>query len=144
MPLGGVPSPSTSPAERIVDLLGREPPESSVSRAMEQWNLPGRTPTALNNVMENIRNDIWRGNPARQDRQQAWQKMAHTLAPSLSLPAQQADDELKRCRDSLQDRASVGPLARHGSSRTVANPMSLDEARDFVHRLLRAWLLGKA
>jgi hypothetical protein len=61
----------------------------------------------------------------------------------MNMQEVQLDAELRRCRGSLHDPAAVGPLARHGSPRHVTNPMNLRQAKDFVHRVLSAWLRSK-
>lgn len=132
--------PAPSPIENFVELLECQGVGSAVSRAVEQWNLPQRTPTSLNNVLEIIRDDVSGGDP---DKGRAWGTMAGTLAPAMAVSPQQLDDELRRCRDSLHDPSAVGPLARHGSPRPVTNPMDLRQADDFVHRLLLVWLRSK-
>lgn len=132
--------PATSQIEDLVELLGREGPGSAVSRALEQRNLPHQTPTPLNNILEIIRDDVSRGD---RDKGRAWRTMAQTLASAMRMSAQQLDDELRRCRDSLQNPSAVGPSARHGCSQPVTNPMNLRQACDFVHRLLFMWLRSK-
>jgi hypothetical protein len=70
--------------------------------------------------------------------------MAWTMAPVMAMQEWDLDDELRRCRDSLQDQAFVGVLARYGGNTTpIANPMSLDQARGFVRRFVLAWLQSK-
>jgi hypothetical protein len=141
---GQVVEPSgPSLAERIARLQQREGSDSSVARALEQWSLPEQDPNSLNNILENIREDIWGGTPKSDKGKAAWEKMAQTMAPLMRVPEAQLDGDLRRCRDSLQSRTTVGLTARHGSPRPVANGMCLDQARDFVYRLLRAWIDSK-
>jgi hypothetical protein len=131
-------------AERIVSLLEREGPDSAVGRTLAQWDLPEQNPTSLNNILEIIRDDIWGRHPGREERRQAWEKMAQTMAPMMAMQETDFDDELRRCRGSLQDQAAVGVLARHsGSAKAVANPMNLGQAGDFVRRVHLAWLQSK-
>ena len=138
---GEVVAPSSpSLAERIVRLQEREGAASPVARALAQWNLPEQTPTSLNNILEIIRDDVSGDDP---DRGRTWGTMVGAMAPLMAMREGQLDDELRRCRDSLHDPTTVGPLARHGSPRHVANPMDMEQAKDFVHRLLLAWLRGK-
>lgn len=107
--------------ERLVVLQETEGADSAVSRALEQASLPERTPTSLNNILEIIRGDVSGGDT---DKGRAWETMAGTLAPSMRMSGEQLDDELKRCRDSLQDPAAVGPQARHSGPGNLANPMT--------------------
>ena len=129
-------------AQKLVRLQEREQPDSPVSRALKQWNLPEQNPNELNNILEIIRHDVSGGD---RDKGRAWSAMARPMAPLMSMSEHQLDNELKRCRQSLVDEAAVGRQARHGvpPARPVSNPMSLDQARDFVHRLLRVWLQSK-
>ena len=124
---GGRASAGSSLAERIVSLLDRKGSDSPVGRARAQWDLPEQTPTSLNNTLEIIREDIW-GGPIPEDKGlQAWQKMAQTMAPMLAMRERDLDDELRRCRRSLENWRSegVGALARHGGDRKqIANPIS--------------------
>jgi hypothetical protein len=135
-------SPDSSFVPKLVRLQEREAPDSPVSRALKQWNLPEQNPTSLNKILEIIRDDIWGGDPKNKDRE-AWETMARTMAPAVAMSEAQLDDELRRCRNSLQSEAAVGAHARHASSRRIANPMNLREAEVFVHGLLLAWLRRK-
>ena len=128
-------------AERIVSLLDREGSDSPVGRARAQWTLPEQTPTSLNNILEIIRDDFWGGSIHEDRGLQAWRMMAQKMAPMLAMRERDLDDELRRCRRSLEYQRSVGALARHGGDRTpIANPRALDQARNFVRRVLLAWL----
>jgi hypothetical protein len=124
-------TPRPSFAETVVALQEKEEPNSIVSEALEQWALP-KTPTSLCKVLEIIRDDKGRN----------WDVMAGRMAPLLGMSKRQAIDEVDRCWRSLQDRAAVGPNARHArlKGRQHSNPMSLHEATGFVRRLLEAWL----
>lgn len=134
-------SAAPSHVEKYVELLEKEGAGSAVARARVQWSLPEQTPTSLNNILEIIRDDVSGGDP---DRGRAWATMARTMATAMRVPEQQLDDELRRCRESLRDPAAVGPQARHPNVRHVANPMNLDEAREFVRRALLGWLRDKS
>jgi hypothetical protein len=136
-------APTIGPSHtQLVALQEREErrPDSAVTRALEQWSLPEQTPTSLNNVLEILREDTSGGDP---DNGRAWKKMAELIAPLVGMLEPQLHDELRRCRESLHNYASMGPLARHAGSRPVRNPMNLGQAKAFVHRLLLAWLGSK-
>ncbi len=108
-------------AESIVRLLEQEKPNSQVSRARAQWNLP-KTPTSLNNILEIIRDDIWGGPPKPKKAKAAWEKMARRMACLMGVQEAQLNNDLKHCRDRLHE-------LRHGSPRQVANPIHSGPSR---------------
>lgn len=124
----------------LVTLQEKEKVGSPKLRALKHWSSQEKTPNELNKILELMRDEI-AGRISNKGR--AWDRMAETLAQLTNRCSQQLNDDLKRCRNSLNHEAAVGSQARHAGQRRVVDPMNLEQATEFIRELLLAWLRGK-